>query len=121
MLHMKHSMNTCAANQIAFASQMKSMICFEAFLFKSRIIQEKHPQYFERVKKHRAKILALHDSCLDDENRLCRKRMPPLIVRDWQLYTAIINLHCQIPHGGQGKTFIRLSEQDYGIIRPEVR
>ena len=69
MLHMKYSMNTCAANQIAFASQMKSIICFDAFLLMRRIIQEKHPQYYRNTLKWtRAKILVLHDFCLDDEN-----------------------------------------------------
>ena len=102
-------------------------------LFRSFLLQEQEQnhsretspvlsEYFEKDKKRRAKILALRDFCLDDENRLCRKGTPPLIVlRDWQLYTAIVSLHCQIPHGGQEKTFIRLSEQYYGIIRPEVR
>ena len=65
--------DTCAANLIAFASQMKSIICFDAFLLKRRIIQETSPvlsEYFKKDKKRWAKILVLHDFCLDDENRI---------------------------------------------------
>ena len=38
-----------------------------------------------------------------------------------QLFGAITSTHCEIPHGGQEKTFDRLSEKYHGIIRPEVR
>ena len=81
-------------------------------------------EHIQKDKEGRAKILALRDFCLDDDNRLCRKAEtgPPLIVlRDWQLYGVITTTHCQIPHGGQEKTFTWLSKQYYGVIRPEVR
>ena len=85
----------------------------------SLALMSEHP---DKDKQRRAKLLALREYCLDDDNRLCRKGTPPLVVlRDWQLYETVVNMHCQIPHGGQEKTFVRLSEKYYGIIRPEVR
>ena len=83
MLHMKHSMNTCAANQIAFASQIKNIIYFEAFCSSGGETFPILSEYFEKDKKRWAKILVLHDLCLDGENRIillllygCTRRPP---------------------------------------------
>ena len=83
--------------------------------------------HVQKDNERRAKILALRDFCLNEDDRLCQKANPEtstselIVLRDWQLYGVISNTHCGIPHGGQEKTFAKLSEEYYGIIRPEVR
>ena len=61
MLHMKHSMKTCTANLIAFASQMKSIIGFDAFFLKTDNSREISPvlsEYFEKDKKRLRKDIS---------------------------------------------------------------
>lgn len=89
-------------------------------------VHQTSPTRAEKDRQHRAHIVAIQDFCLNDDDQLCRKGnpdtgTPQLIVhRDWQVYSIIVNTHCSIPHGGQEKTFSRLSAEYYAIIRPEV-
>lgn len=62
---------------------------------------------------------------LNEDDRVCCRDSATgnelRVLRDWQLYGVITNTHCGIPHGGQEKTFNIITEEYYGIIRPEVR
>ena len=77
----------------------------------SRNEQKTRSRVLQRFYLNVDKKLCYHDTTSQQELQ---------VLRDWQLFGAITSTHCEIPHGGQEKTFNIVSEKFYGIIRPEV-
>ena len=73
----------------------------------------------------KARHRCLQKFFLNEDERLCCRDEDTgaelKVLRNWQLFGVITNVHCGIPHGGQEKTFHILSAQYYGIVRYVVR